>query len=142
VVRFSVEQVEQLVTSKGLFLTLDLPEESPMILVDKDRLAQVFVNLIENAIKFTKEGGIRIKVEELPEEVEVSIIDTGIGVAPNDLEKIFEKFYQAENAVARTGSTGLGLSICKGIIEAHNGRIWAESKQGSGCTFVFRLKRL
>ncbi|MDY6865703.1 MAG: sensor histidine kinase [Halobacteriota archaeon] len=142
VVRFSVDQIEQLVTNKGLFLTLDLPEESPMVLVDKDRLAQVFINLIENAIKFTNEGGITIKVEGLLEEVEVSMIDTGIGVPPNDLEKIFEKFYQAENAVAKTGSTGLGLSICKGIIEAHNGWIWAESKQGLGCKFVFRLKRL
>jgi len=142
VVRFSVDQVEQIVNRKSLSLTLDLPEESPLVLVDKDRLAQVFVNLIENAIKFTDNGGITIKAEELSEEVEVRITDTGIGVAPSDLDKIFEKFYQAESTVARTGSTGLGLSICKGIIETHNGRIWAESKQDSGCTFVFRLKKL
>lgn len=140
-IRSSIEQIEQLISKKNLSLTLDLPDKSPVIMADKERLIQVFINLIENAIKFTDKGGIRIKAQELPEEVEIRVSDTGIGIPPSDLEKIFEKFYQVTSTSAKSGSSGLGLSICKGIIEAHNGRIWVESDLGAGSTFVFRLKR-
>ncbi len=74
--------------------------------------------------------------------MEVKVSDTGIGIPAEDLDKVFDKFYQVDSTLTReTGGTGLGLAICKGLIEAHNGRIWAESELGKGSTFVFTLEK-
>jgi len=97
------------------------------------------VNLLDNAMKFTEQGSVTFSARELGDSVEVSVTDTGIGIATENLGKIFDKFYQVESTMTRkSGGTGLGLAICRGIIQAHGGRIWAEST-GRGSTFRFTL---
>lgn len=110
---------------------------------DPDRLDQILMNLIGNAVKFTPDGGrITVEIADLDEEVEVAVIDTGPGIPPEELPLLFEKFSQTSSA--RTTSqpgTGLGLLICRHLVEAHGGRIWVESEPGRGARFVFRLPR-
>jgi len=104
----------------------------------------VLANLIKNAFRASpKNGKVEISVEELSDEVKVSIKDNGIGL-PNDvLDKIFRKFYQVDTSSTREkGGSGLGLSICKGIIETHGGKIWVESELGKGATFSFTLAKI
>ena len=114
-----------------------------MVSADPNRITQVLENLISNALKFSKPGGkVTIELREHEHEVEVIVSDQGKGIAAEDLEKIFGKFYQVEESATREqGGTGLGLAICKGIIEAHRGRIWAESELGRGSRFHFTLAR-
>jgi len=125
--------------------------DSPLVHGDSNKLEQVFINLIDNSIKFTDEGGhVRISVtESLNKEsdgerfIEVSIEDNGIGIKPDDLERVFDKFYQAEKSLSTTcrQGTGLGLAITKGLIEAHKGKVWVESKLGEGSKFCFTLPK-
>jgi signal transduction histidine kinase len=113
-------------------------EEDIFVEADKDRLGQVISNLLGNSIKFTEEGSISISVRKLidVDEVVVSIKDTGCGIDPEILPRLFSKFVSKSDA----GGTGLGLFICKSIVEAHGGRIWAEDNQdGKGATFTFTL---
>jgi len=113
----------------------------PIIEVDPDRVMQVLRNLLNNAKKFSSEHReIRVGVVTEGERVLFSVRDSGIGVAPQSLRKVFEPFFQEEQTLARKyGGTGLGLSICRGIVESQNGRIWAESKLGKGSTFYFTV---
>jgi len=123
----------------GLQLTLDLPEGLRPALVDAEHVQQALTNLLHNAIKFTPSGGrVTLSVREEGNEAIISIRDTGIGIAAEDLPRIFERFYKADRARS-TGGTGLGLSIAKHIVQAHGGRIWAESALGQGSTFSFAL---
>ncbi|MBI4617590.1 MAG: hypothetical protein HY720_28520 [Planctomycetes bacterium] len=109
---------------------------------DFDRLTQVVTNILDNAIKFTEPGGeVRIEVEDLEEKVQVSIEDTGMGIAPGDLHKVFSKFEQAEVAAHHSKGTGLGMPISKSIVQAHGGEIWVESEVGKGSAFRFTLPR-
>jgi two-component system phosphate regulon sensor histidine kinase PhoR len=112
-----------------------------LIMADPDAMNQVFGNLIENALKYGKAGGrIRVGAQLLETEVEFSVKDFGPGIAFEHLERIFERFYRVDKARSReSGGTGLGLAIVKHIVEAHGGRIWAESELGSGATFHFTL---
>ncbi len=113
----------------------------PMVVVNVDaaRIEQVLLNLIHNAIKFTPAGGIvECRVTANEAEVTISVRDTGIGIAENDLPRIFERFYKADQWRAR-GGTGLGLAIAKHIVELHGGRIWAESTEGKGAVVHFTL---
>ncbi|MDY6965419.1 MAG: sensor histidine kinase [Halobacteriota archaeon] len=137
----SIQNIRQLADEKDLLLNIELPEDLPPIKGDKERLIQVFTNMLDNAIKFTEEGGVTVRAVEMDDQIEIRITDTGIGIPPDELEKIFDKFYQSEGSILKSGSTGLGLAICKGIIEAHNGEIWADSKPGKGSTFIIRLDR-
>jgi two-component system phosphate regulon sensor histidine kinase PhoR len=111
----------------------------PTIRADKTRLEQVLVNLIHNAVKFTKPGGeITLEAEAVDGGVRCAVRDTGIGIPAESLSRIFERFYRVDSS--RTGSgTGLGLSISRHIVEAHGGKIWAESEEGRGSTFYFSL---
>ncbi len=111
------------------------------VLVDEDALTQVFGNLIENAMKYGRsDGGILLSVVERTGEVEFSVQDFGPGIASDHLERIFERFYRVDKARSReSGGTGLGLAIAKHIVQAHGGRIWAESELGSGTTFRFTI---
>jgi signal transduction histidine kinase len=122
----------------GLLVQCDVPETLPAVEVDCDRVQQVVCNLVGNAMKFTPPGG-RITVAARTEvgEVVVSVKDTGAGMSEEDLGRMFEPYWQAQ----RTASlgAGLGLKIAKGIVEAHGGRIWAESALGEGTTFFFTL---
>ena len=111
----------------------------PMVKVDAQRLEQVLVNLIHNAVKFTRPGGeVVLLAEPAPGEVRFAVRDTGIGIPAEEVSRIFERFYRVDKS--RTGSgTGLGLSIAKHIVEAHGGKIWAESIEGQGSTFYFTI---
>ncbi len=113
--------------------------ELPNIRADRMRLEQVLVNLIHNAVKFTKPGGeINLEAELNSSVVKFAVRDTGTGIPSESLSRIFERFYRAD--ASRTGSgTGLGLSISKHIVEAHGGKIWAESREGRGSVFYFEI---
>jgi len=119
-------------------LDVALPHLLPEVAVDANRIGQVLANLLGNAIKFTPDGGV-IRVSAYPQEsgVVVSVVDTGPGIPPENLPRIFDRFWQGREAW-RAGS-GLGLSIAKGIVEAHGGRIWAESQPGKGSSFFFTV---
>lgn len=124
-----------------LTLTIDLPADLPEVVVDPNRIQQVVTNLVHNALKFTPAGGqitVTAEADEAAGEVIVQVHDTGIGIAPDDLPRIFERFYKTDRARA-SGGTGLGLAIAKHIVQAHGGRIWAESTPGAGSTFFFTL---
>jgi len=105
------------------------------------RLRQVFLNMLSNAIKFTKTGTITLRAsfDEATQEIEVSVRDTGIGIAPQDWNKVFESFKQAKHDLTGTVGTGLGMPISKYFVEMHGGRIWFESVEGAGTTFYVRL---
>ena len=123
----------------GLSLTVDCPEDLPRVLVDRGRMEQVLVNLIHNAIKFTPPGGsIQVRAWAQDKDVVLAIADTGTGIADEDLQRIFERFYKADRARSG-GGTGLGLSIARHLVESHGGRIWAESEVGKGSTFFIAI---
>jgi len=136
--------VPQLPGGQGIEVEARLPSEPAMVLADPQRITQVLENLIANAIKFSNPGGkVTIELREHDREYEVIVTDQGKGIAQEDLDRIFGKFYQvADSATREQGGTGLGLAICKGIIEAHRGRIWAESAPGDGSRFHFLLARV
>jgi two-component system phosphate regulon sensor histidine kinase PhoR len=121
----------------GLKLSIKCEDDLPNIRADKSRLEQVLVNLIHNAVKFTKPGGeISIETESTVGGVRFAVRDSGVGIPAESLSRIFERFYRVDKS--RTGSgTGLGLSISKHIIETHSGKIWAESNEGHGSIFYF-----
>lgn len=123
----------------GLTLRVEPAVDLPKVKIDVQRLEQVLVNLIHNAVKFTSPGGeITLGAEAVSGEIRFAVRDSGIGIPADDVTRIFERFYRVDRS--RTGSgTGLGLSIAKHIVEAHNGRIWAESVEGHGSTFYFSI---
>jgi signal transduction histidine kinase len=128
---------------KGIELRADLPKTSEMNLyVDEDRIIQVFTNLIGNALKFTESGSVTVSLSEKQDQVEFMISDTGMGITPEDLPNVFNKFMQFGRVVgAGEKGTGLGLSIAKGLIELHRGQIWVESEVNRGSKFIFTLPR-
>lgn len=129
-----------IIEQKGLKLSLELGKQIPNIQFDRDRVTQVFTNLINNAVKFTEKGSITIQTALEGSLVKVSVKDTGVGIRKEELPLLFERFKQLDSGMARkTGGTGLGLSICKDIVEKHNGKVWVESKFGEGSVFGFSL---
>ena len=128
---------------KGVDLSYSLPKKQANIFIDAERINQVISNLINNAIKFTEQGGkIRVEVKVMENKVRVGVIDTGIGISRQDLSKLFHKFTQvSENAEAQRQGLGLGIYIAKELIEMHGGEIWVESKFGVGSKFYFTLPR-
>ncbi len=129
--------------TKSIKLEARIPEKLPLLNIDPDRIIQVLSNLISNALKFTPENGsitVEAKYDTGREKIEVSVADSGIGIADENLNKIFDRFYQVgEKKPSDIGGTGLGLSIAKEIVELHSGKIWAESQAGSGAKFIFAL---
>lgn len=122
-----------------LGMRVDCPADLPQVLADPPRLEQVLMNLVHNAVKFTPPGGqILLSAVQDGEMVVFSVQDTGVGIAADDLPRIFERFYKADRARSG-GGTGLGLSIARHLVEAHGGRIWAESEEGRGSTFRFSI---
>lgn len=140
---------EPLMTQKGLILTINFDEKLPPVYGDEDKVKQVFINLVSNAVKFTHHGGIiisakpserGIKPGELPIFTEICVEDTGIGIKDEDLGKIFDKFTQVDiSAIRQYEGTGLGLSIARGLVAMHKGVIWVTSKYGEGSKFCFTL---
>lgn len=125
---------------KGIELIIDVQENLSDILGDRDRLLQVVINLISNALKFTDEGSVTCRASCTDDEITISVIDTGIGIPEVDQPKIFEKFKQVGNPLTdKPKGTGLGLSICQQIVKHHGGKIWVESQLGQGSTFSFTL---
>ncbi|MEA1865456.1 MAG: sensor histidine kinase [Euryarchaeota archaeon] len=136
----SKDSMKKIADEQGIPIHTDLGCESMQITGDYDRLVQVFVNLIGNALKFTSEGEIRIRTRMVDGHPEIKVIDTGIGIPAEELDQIFDKFHQVDSGLTReVGGSGLGLAICKGIIEGHGGTIRAESEFGKGSTFVIVL---
>ncbi len=132
--------VEALAAEKDLKLKVEVPKDLKIGKADEQRIAQVMLNLVGNAIKFTDEGEVKVEVTFSNETFCVSVHDTGPGVTESDQQKIFDEFQQANGSSTRKkGGTGLGLSISKKIIDMHGGRIWVESTPGKGSTFRFTL---
>lgn len=126
--------------SSGLKLIKDLDGDLPEIIGDRDKLIQVVINLISNAVKFTKAGSVTCRAKQTDGGIVISVSDTGVGIAPEDQPKVFEKFMQVGDTLTdKPKGTGLGLTICKEIVEHHRGRIWVESEIGKGSTFSFAL---
>jgi signal transduction histidine kinase len=125
---------------KGVNLVLELDSSLPTVSFDKDKINQVLSNLVNNAIKFTKQGSITIATSKREDTIQVSVSDTGYGIKNEDLPRLFHEFEQLETSGAgKASGTGLGLAISKEIITKHNGEIWAESEVGKGSTFFFTL---
>jgi len=123
----------------GLTIKLLGGDDLPDVLSDRRRIEQVIVNLLHNAIKFTPPGGkITLDAELKKNFVQFSVIDTGIGIPIDDIQRIFERFFKSDRARSEAG-TGLGLAIARHLVEAHSGQIWAESTQGEGSAFYFTL---
>lgn len=142
-VRDVLGEFRELAEAKGQHLLLEVSpsEEGYLLRLDPPKVRLVLINLLSNAIKFTPEGGtITVRVSRTPHEAQVSVADTGVGIPPHALSRIFDQFYQAEPvSTRRHEGLGLGLSIAKGLVELHGGRIWAESEPGQGATFTFTL---
>jgi signal transduction histidine kinase/CheY-like chemotaxis protein/nitrate/nitrite-specific signal transduction histidine kinase len=135
-----------LVKDKPVKLVKDVPPDLPTVTADPMRIRQVLLNLLSNAAKFTNEGSITlqaVEVEETEDEIgymQVNVIDTGIGISEEDIEKLFEAFSQVDASTTRAvGGTGLGLSITRSLVEMHGGRVWVESEVGAGSTFSFTI---
>lgn len=131
----------EMTIEQGISFVRDLPNEAIYVAIDQDKITQVLDNIISNAIKYSPEGGtITFSIAQHTHEIVVSIKDQGMGIPKSNLAKIFERFYRVDKARTRKlGGTGLGLAIAKEIIEAHDGRIWADSQEGKGTTIYFTL---
>jgi two-component system phosphate regulon sensor histidine kinase PhoR len=124
-----------------LTLTVDVSRDLPLVLVDASRIHQVVTNIVHNAIKFTPaDGTVTVSAFADATTVTVAVADTGSGIAPNNLSRIFERFFKTDRSRA-VGGTGLGLAIAKHIVQAHGGHIWAVSQEGKGSTFYFTMPR-
>jgi signal transduction histidine kinase/DNA-binding response OmpR family regulator/HAMP domain-containing protein len=140
VMEHALNATSSLFARSGLTPVCDFADELPLIMGDRDRLIQVAINLISNAVKFTPEGSITCRVMAETNFVTIQVADTGIGIAPEDCPKVFEKFKQVGNTLTdKPKGTGLGLSICAQIVEHHGGKIWVESELGKGSTFSFTI---
>ncbi len=135
IITASMQDMRVQAERKNISVEKDVPPQL-MVMGDKDRLTEVFMNLIDNAIKFSyHDGKINIKAREEEDNVHVTVMDTGIGIPENVLPFLFQRFYQADASITRKyGGTGLGLYICKSIVDAHKGKIWIDSKVGKGTT--------
>ncbi|MFC2037617.1 ATP-binding protein [Chloroflexota bacterium] len=126
--------------AQDVTLTAQVAHDLPILQADPDRVAQVLRNLLVNALRHTPPGGSVTVTASLAEgTVEIAVADTGEGIAPEDLPHVFDRFWRADPARARTGGTGLGLSVAQSLVEAQGGRIWADSMLGQGSTFRFTL---
>lgn len=137
-----VSDIQQMAKNKGLELTVQKSaEDLPPLMIDRDKIQDVVMNLVDNAIKYTQKGWVNVRISRTKSLLQFEVKDSGIGIAASDIDRLFQKFTRAE-AVTRihTGGSGLGLFIAKKIIEAHGGKIWAESEgEGKGSMFSFTL---
>ncbi|BFM41015.1 GAF domain-containing protein [Synechocystis sp. LKSZ1] len=132
--------VEPLFSQKSLRLQADFSPDLPLVLVDENRILQVLLNLLSNAIKFTEQGIVRCCAEQQGDVLQVTVADSGRGIPKTEQAKIFDPFYQGGNVLTnKPQGTGLGLPICRQIIEHHGGQIWVESEPGQGSQFHFTL---
>jgi signal transduction histidine kinase len=141
IVRDVVSSFQDMAASKNITLQADVCAEELLVEADANKIIVALSNLVRNAITFTNEGGhVLVKVESVPGYAQVSVSDDGIGIPAKDLSKVFERFFQVESHLTRRNTgMGLGLSVAKTMIELHGGRIWVESVEGKGSTFIFLL---
>jgi signal transduction histidine kinase len=136
----TVALVRERATKKSLVLDARIPPDLGEIEADMRKVKQVLINLLGNAVKFTPDGGrIGIQARRLADTVEIAVADTGIGIAAEDQQAVFEEFRQVGDAKQRREGTGLGLALARRFVELHGGRIWVESKMGAGSTFTFTV---
>jgi two-component system phosphate regulon sensor histidine kinase PhoR len=137
-----VQEYKQIADSKELSLIFHPADDDLEVFGDKEKLKQVLVNLILNAIKYTEKGKVEVLIEEDSKHAKIIVRDTGIGIPENYIDRIFERFFRIDKARSRSqGGTGLGLAIVKHIIEAHNSKVVVTSKEGEGSEFSFSLKK-
>jgi signal transduction histidine kinase len=134
-----VKTFETLASSKHIGLVKEFPSRPVIINADRDKLTQVFINLMGNAVKFTDKGNVTVKIVDLQGEAQVEIQDTGPGISPDQADKIFDKFVRV--IAEKKEGTGLGLPIAKDIIVLHKGRIRVESEPGKGSRFIFIIPK-
>ena len=143
-VQTTVKRLSPQAMAKRINLHSSLPADLPVLQADEDRITQVLVNLVANAIQYTPEDGdVTISAARQMDEMHISVKDTGIGIPPEHIENLFTRFYRVDKSRSRNagGGSGIGLTIARHLVEAHGGRIWAESKgDGQGSTFTFSLK--
>jgi NtrC-family two-component system sensor histidine kinase KinB len=138
-VQEAIEQIQPLALNRGQTLVAQVRPGLPRVPADRELILRVLTNLLDNAVKFTpKEGHIALSVERVGEEMQFTVSDTGRGIPPESIRRVFDRFVRLDNAKAIKG-TGLGLSFCKVAVEAHGGHIWVESELGHGATFHFAL---
>ena len=132
--------LEPLAVQKGLTLTAEIPRDLPKVRADADRLQQILHNLIDNGLKFTKDGGVTVRARAVGEAVEIQVADTGVGISAEDRRRIFQIFEQADSSVERRfGGAGIGLAITGQLVELHGGRLDIESELDEGSVFSFQL---
>jgi two-component system, OmpR family, sensor histidine kinase BaeS len=136
-----VDGMQTQFAARRISMSLEAPEILTPVSADPDRIEQVLRNLLTNALHYTPEGGrVAVKLDPDGDGLTVSVTDTGIGISPDDLPRLFDRFYRVDRSRTRsTGGTGLGLAIVKQLVEAHGGRVWATSEVGKGSTFFFHL---
>ncbi|HEX8890686.1 MAG TPA: ATP-binding protein, partial [Pyrinomonadaceae bacterium] len=136
------ETMEPLAKEKGIELVETLPADLQRVAADRPKLRRILLNLLSNALKFTPKGGrVEVKAEQKEGRVQVSVSDTGVGIAPEDVDRLFDKYEQARSRATRgEKGTGLGLYITKQLVELHGSEIKVESELGKGSTFSFTLK--
>ncbi len=140
IVAEAVSAISRLYEARGLTLTNEVPDDLPALFVDRTRIRQVLINLLNNAARFTTNGGATVRAHQDGLNLVVEVADTGVGIAPDDLPKVFEEFRQLDGSTRRPhDGSGLGLAICKRFVELHGGAIWAESERGKGTVFAFSL---
>jgi len=137
-----VEEVADLLAmqfrDKQIEFSLDAPDDIPAIAADYNQLKRVFINLINNAVKYTSQGRISVRLIKLEKEIQINVQDTGCGIPESALDKLFTEFYRVDSSMNQEiKGTGLGLALVKSIISAHKGRIWVQSKEGAGTIFSF-----
>jgi two-component system sensor histidine kinase BaeS len=137
------ERVRHAALEKNISINLHEPEKEVFLVADELRLSQIFINLLGNAIEYTPENGnVDVTIYEDDDKVVTVVQDTGIGIPKEDLPHVFERLYRTSQARTRTnGGSGLGLSIVKGLVNLHHGKIWAESEEGKGSRFIFHLPK-
>jgi two-component system sensor histidine kinase BaeS len=138
----AVRRVEAQYADKGIALTIDVSTDVALVRADPDRIIQVLINLLGNALRYTRDGGaVEVRAEGQGDSVMFHVTDSGIGISPEHLPHLFERFYRVDKARSRAlGGSGIGLTIAKAIVEAHDGHIWATSEgPGQGATFSFSL---
>jgi signal transduction histidine kinase len=136
-----VSEIQVARPDRGVRLESDIPDELPTVQADRERVHQVLFNLVENAVRFTPPGGaVTVSAHGDNGAVEISVSDTGVGIPPEHLPRLFDRFYRVDSARSRgDGGTGIGLAIARSVVEAHGGHIRAESELGRGSVFIFDL---
>jgi histidine kinase len=143
IARTVIKRLTPQAESKRLSLGFELPPDLPRVLADEDRLIQILTNLMGNALQYAPDGGsVTISAKQMNHQIQISVRDTGIGISPEHLSHVFDRFYRIDKSRSRRagGGSGIGLTIARALVEAHGGRIWAESPgSGQGSTFSFTL---